>query len=94
MSEDFKPSVITLDMIEQFAKSNETSLEDGTQYPGVVGSLRAWEAGQGVLNAELVNGNPVFAPLQEAYYKALDREVPESEKTPLVKVAGEGEQSA
>jgi hypothetical protein len=47
-----------------------------------------------VLNAELVNGNPVFAPLQEAYYKALDREVPESEKTPLVKVAGEGEQSA
>lgn len=86
---DFKPSVITLNMIEAFAAFEGTSLEDGTQIPGVIGSLRAWEGGQGTLKAELVNGNPIFVPLQEAYYKALDREVPESEKSPLVDAGSE-----
>lgn len=86
---DFKPSVITLDMIEGFAEFNGTSLEDGSQIPGVIGSLRAWESGQGELVAKLVNGNPVFAPLQEAYYKALGQEVPESEKSPVVDAGDE-----
>ncbi len=89
MSQDFTPSVVTLDMIEQFATFEKISLEDGTQYPGVVGSLRAWEAGQGELKAELVNGNPVFVPLQEAYYKALGQEVPETAKVPLVSAGDE-----
>ena len=77
-------SVITLDMVDQFASFHGISLDDGSQFPGVRGSLEAWEAGRGSLEAALVNGNPSFYPLVEAYYKALGQEVPESVKQPLV----------
>jgi len=67
-------SVISLDMIEKFAAHNGVSLEDGTQYPGVVGSLKAWEAGQGELQSDLVDAGAnkeAFAPLVEAYNAAI-----------------------
>jgi hypothetical protein len=79
-------SVVTIDMIEAYAKHFGTSLQDGTQYPGVVGSLRTIESGQGTLVADLMNGNEIFYPLMEAYCKALKIEMPEDWKKPLVKV--------
>lgn len=60
-------------MIELTARFYGTSLEDGTQYPGVVGTLRSWEAGRGELDANLVDApslRAVFAPLREAYFAA------------------------
>lgn len=63
-----------------FAKFHGISLEDGSQYPGVLGSLKAWEAGNGVLNANLVDApslREIFRPLREAYFKAQGHEVPE-----------------
>jgi len=50
------------------------------------GTLALWEKGQGELDAELVNGSEVFAPIVEAYYKANGEEVPESVKVPLTPV--------
>lgn len=73
-------SVITLDMIKLFAAFHETSLEDGTQFPGIIGTLTGWEAGQGELNANLVDApslRDTFAPLREAYFAAKDMEAPE-----------------
>lgn len=63
-----------------FARFHGISLEDGSQYPGVIGSLKAMEAGKGTLNAHLVDApslREVFRPLREAYFKALGQEVPE-----------------
>lgn len=73
-------SVITLDMIELFAKFNGISLEDGSQFAGVKGTLLDWEAGRGTLAAELVDApslRDTFKPLREAYFKALGKDVPE-----------------
>ncbi len=64
-------SVITLDQIEAFATFNSISLTDGTQLPGVIGSLQAWETGKGEMPADLVS-NPVFATLVSAYNAAAD----------------------
>ncbi len=72
-------SVITLDMIQSFASFFGTSLEDGSQYPGVVGSLKEWEQGEGELKAELTDAEAtreVFAPLRSAYFKAKGVEEP------------------
>lgn len=79
-SNTFTPSVITLDMIKFFAAYEGTSLEDGTQFPGVIGSLTNWENGQGELNANLVDApslRDTFAPLREAYFAAKGQEAPE-----------------
>lgn len=78
-----KRSVISLDMIEAWAEYYEISLEDGSQYPGVVGSLKSAELGVGSLPAELVNGNPIFDDLRVAYAKANGYEEPESWQVPL-----------
>lgn len=72
-------SVITLDMIREYAKFYSINLDDGSQYPGVIGSLVGWEEGKGELNAYLMDSpetNPVFNPLREKYYKANGVEVP------------------
>lgn len=61
-------SVITLDMIRAFAVKHEISLEDGTQYPGVIGTLTDWENGKGEMESELPQD--VFEPLVAAYNKA------------------------
>lgn len=74
---------ITQQMVEEYAKHHGTSLEDGSQEPGIRGTLVGWSEGQGTLDADLVNGNPTFAPIVEAYYKAKGQEVPESVKVPL-----------
>lgn len=66
-------------MIQLFARNNGTSLEDGTQYPGVVGALSGWENGRGQLDADLVDApslREIFKPLREAYFKALGKDVP------------------
>jgi len=66
-------SVITLDQIKGFANHFEMDLTDGTQYPGVVGSLETWESGRGELDNELVNGEAtkeIFAPLVAAHEAA------------------------
>jgi hypothetical protein len=77
---------ITKEMIEAYAAFFGTDLSDGSQEPGIIGSLNGWASGSGELNAELVNGNPVFAPIVEAYYAAKGVEVPESVKVPLTPV--------
>lgn len=89
--------IITREMIEAYAKHYSIDLTDGSQEPGVVGSLKTWESGKGELDAKLVNGNPIFAALVEAYYKANGQEVPESVKVPLTNIEGEksqGEETA
>ncbi len=75
--------IITREMIEAYAKHYSIDLTDGSQEPGVIGSLNTWAAGQGELDAALVNGNPVFTSVVEAYYAAKGEEVPESVKVPL-----------
>ncbi len=75
--------IITRDMIEAYAKHYSIDLTDGSQEPGIIGSLNTWAAGKGELDAALVNGNPTFAPIVEAYYAAKGEEVPESVKVPL-----------
>lgn len=62
-------SVITLDMINDFAAKNDIDLTDGTQFPGVIGSLAAWESGKGELDAELCN-TETFSSLKTAYEAA------------------------
>jgi len=84
--------IITRDMIEEFAKHYSIDLADGSQEPGVVGSLNTWAEGKGELDAKLVNGNPTFAPVVEAYFKANGQEVPESVKVPLTPVEGEAKE--
>jgi len=74
---------ITKDMIEAYAKHYSIDLTDGTQEAGIVGSLTDWAEGKGELDSALVNGNPVFAPIVEAYYKAKGEEVPETVEAPL-----------
>ncbi len=83
-------SVITLDMIRAFAAFMGTSLEDGTQFPGVVGSLEAWEQGVGELKSDLVDSDEnreVFAPLVAAYSAAV------AAKGEEVKTEDSGEQT-
>ncbi len=75
--------IITREMIEAYAKHYSIDLTDGSQVPGIIGSLNTWAAGYGTLDAALVNGNPLFAPVVEAYFKAKGQEVPESVKVPL-----------
>ena len=79
---------ITKQMIETFAQHFNIDLADGSQEPGVIGSLNTWAEGKGELDAALVNGNPVFTELVESYYKANGQEVPESVKIPLTPVEG------
>lgn len=74
---------ITKQMVEEYAKHFGIDLADGSQEPGIVGSLNTWAEGKGELDAALVNGNPTFAPVVEAYYKSNGQEVPESVKVPL-----------
>jgi len=70
-------SVITLDMINAFAVAHEISLEDGSQYPGVIGSLLTIEQGGGTLQdklGELVQSEEhkeTFAPLVKAHQDAI-----------------------
>lgn len=74
-------------MIREYAKFYSISLEDGSQYPGVVGSLLTWEEGRGELTPYLTDSpemNPIFNPLREKYYQSLGQEVP-----PLSEVHGE-----
>lgn len=76
-------SVITNDMVEAYARFHDISLEDGSQYPGVLGSLKAWEAGVGELNAHIVDApslRDIFKPLRDAYFAAKGVEVPEYSK--------------
>lgn len=72
-------SVITLDMIKLFAKKMEQSLEDGSQYPGIVGTLELCEAGEGEIQGKFgelftdEDSQEVFAPLKEAYLTAIQK---------------------
>ena len=61
-------SVITIDMVEEFARFHNISLGNGENFPGVIGSLRLWEQGQGEMQSGL--DQEIFAPLTEAYNKA------------------------
>lgn len=74
---------VTKQMVEEYAKRFDIDLADGSQEPGIIGSINTWAEGQGELDAKLVNGNPTFAPVVEAYFKAKGQEVPESVKVPL-----------
>ncbi len=68
-------------MIDAFvAKYTDISRE------GAEGVLADWEAGRGEIDAELVNGNPLFEELAISYSKAHGVEVPESVKIPLTPV--------
>lgn len=72
-------SIVSFDMIEKFAAHYGTSIEDGTEIPGIVGTLRGWEAGVGELDASLVDAEAtreVFAPLRKAYFAAKGVEEP------------------
>jgi len=70
-------SVVTVDMIEAFAEKVGVSLEDGSQYPGIVGTLRTIENGDGTIQGalgELVQDEAhkeLFAPLVKAHEEAL-----------------------
>jgi hypothetical protein len=77
---------ITKAMIEAYAARYEIDLADGSQEPGIVGSLNMWAEGKGELDAKLVNGNPLFDELRAAYAKANGYEEPEDWKKPLVDV--------
>lgn len=59
-------SVISWDMISLFASHNGVDITDGTQIPGVVGSLEAWEAGKGEMQTDL-SVLPEFAALKTAF---------------------------
>ncbi|MDD5726804.1 MAG: hypothetical protein PHC53_05395 [Patescibacteria group bacterium] len=74
---------ITKQMVEEYAMHHDIDLTDGSQEPGIIGTLNTWADGQGELDADLVNGNPTFAPIVEAYYTAKGESVPESVKVPL-----------
>lgn len=66
-------SVITDAMVEAYAAFYGTSLEDGSQVPGVVGALEAFEAGNDELPAMLFDARAtrdIFAPLREKYFAA------------------------
>jgi len=78
--------VITQSMVEAYAKRFNIDLEDGSQKPGIEGTLAGWANGQGELDAELVNGNLVMLPVAEAYYAAKGVEVPDSVKVPLTPI--------
>ena len=72
---------INAEMIVAWGKHfNNLSIDD---VPGIMGSITDAMEGKGTLPAKLINGNPIFVPVQEAYYKALGKEVPETEKVPL-----------
>ncbi len=73
-------SVVSQEMIDAFA-AFFTCEKDVAE-----GSLKMWEEGKGELDANLVNGNPIFMPVVEAYYKSLGFEVPETVKVPLTPV--------
>lgn len=80
MSQVLEKSVITLDMVKMFALFHNVSLEDGSQFPGVVGTLGMWEKGMGELNANLVDApslREVFKPLRDAYFTAQNQPIPE-----------------
>lgn len=81
-------SIVTLDMIREWAAFYNVSLEDGSQMPGVVGSLETLAEGAGTLPAELMNGNETFLPLMQAYWTKSGHEgdMPEDWKKPLVQV--------
>ena len=71
--------------------TKEMVAEYMTRFPDVSpesaeGSLAMWANGQGVLDAELINGNEVLAPIAEAYFAIKGVEVPESVKVPLTPV--------
>ena len=58
-------SVITAEMVDSFAKHCGVEPTDDNA-PSLVGSLVAWETGQGEFDEMLVN-DPTFAPLIEAF---------------------------
>ena len=64
---------ITQAMIEAYAKHHNIDLTDGSQVPGVIGTLNTWADGQGELDATLVDSAEyaeLFAPLRTAYFAA------------------------
>lgn len=74
MAEEAKPSVVTLEMIRAWAAHFEIDLEDGSQYPGIIGSLLDLEAGRGQYEpwmTEEAHGT-TFAPLALARKEAED----------------------
>lgn len=73
--------LITPEMVDAY-KTRFPDISD----EGAIGSLTMWANGQGELDAELCNGNPVMAPVVEAYYAAKGVEVPESVEVPLTPV--------
>ena len=77
---------ITKEMIEAYAKRFSIDLTDGSQEPGILGTLQGWAVGEGVLDAELVNGNPLFEEVAKGYFAAKGVEVPESVEVPLTPV--------
>lgn len=82
MAEGTKASVITLDMIRAFAKRHEINLEDGSQYPGVIGSLIEVEEGRGEWPEWMHEPEYTsqFAPLWQAR-EAAKKEAGEGEET-------------
>jgi len=63
-------SIVTLDQINAYALHYGIDLTDGSQYPGVVGSLTTWEVGQGEIDAKLIEEAPeMWKPLVDEYTK-------------------------
>lgn len=58
-------------MIEAFAKSFGIDLADGTNVPGVMGSLEMLARGEGEFPEKLMEEAPgIFSPLRDAYMLA------------------------
>lgn len=62
-------SVVTKEMVEAYAKQFDISLEDGSQEPGVVGSLEGLASGQGTL-PDFMREDEVFSDVVKAYDSA------------------------
>jgi hypothetical protein len=83
-------SVVSCSMVEAWAEHFGISLEDGSQWPGCLGSLRGIEKGEGEIPAELFQKDQetidLFLPLTTAYFSVKDQEVPETVLVPIVHV--------
>lgn len=63
-------SVINDEMVKEYAAHFNIDLADGSQRPGIEGTLASWEKGEGELVADLVD-RETFLPLKEAYFAAI-----------------------
>lgn len=58
---------ISKELVQAYADFFGIDLSDGTQEPGIIGTLTMWYQGKGELAGDLVDNNPLFDELKASY---------------------------